>query len=59
MQGHPTIFVLPQEAVSSRCCYIIESFQVPPPDGEDQRISISGERTKNLIYYYWYISDGV
>lgn len=40
MQGHPTIFVLLQQAVSGGCCHIIESLQVPPPDGKDQRVII-------------------
>lgn len=44
MQGHPTIFVLPLEAVSSGCCNIVESLQVPLPDGKDQRIIVPGKR---------------
>lgn len=46
MQGHPAVFVLPQEAVSSGCCHIIESLQVSLPDGKDERIIIPERENK-------------
>lgn len=40
MQRYPPIFILLQQAVSSGCCQIINSLDIPSPDGKDHRVNI-------------------